>query len=363
MTKQFKVGDRVRVSTGRFGPNQHGLIGTVSRIEDRGDMPVWVTYDPSEKSARSLPRENNCYDHSDLEPYGEPAKVAVALKPGDRVVCTDFENSRDRLKGKLGTVLLANSDSTLVKWAGLTTGHGDGNDCWYVPPSFLVLVNVTSSKASEASPAGLVIEEGKNYRLRNGALVGPISPVDNEPFVWSAPQDISDDYVSEWTADGLLDPEDEQDNGDRFDIVAEWIGDIPEIETDDLVINVCDDGCDLTIGAEYRVTGISCGDIDFVDDVGDERTRYPCRYRLAGQPLDQPEHAQATQSSEPEAPPEFAAGDLIRSVSDASDDIAPGDTFTATGIEEDPAGWLVSFTHPISGERSRYAARYEKVAA
>lgn len=421
---KFKEGDRVRVASGRFG-SQKGQVGTVFGFTGDDDLPVVVVFDDPQPNGATIVSERNYYDHADLEPWtGEANATAAptapqpgAIGPGSRVRCINGSGDRQEVKDKLGTVVRQTSDGTsnlLVKFDGLTTGHGEDDACWFVPLHTLELVTdaavpparefkpgdeiisvsdedpgiaigdiftVTSvlgdtvdfvdndgcprtrwakeyrlagqTIAEEKAP-GLVIEAGKNYRLRNGVLVGPISANDDDQWVWKAPQDISDDCLSMWATDGRFDPDGNYSDHDKFDIVAEWIGDIPEFKEGDQVVNICDDDTDLTIGSEYVVITVDGGTIDFSDDVGDERTREACRYRLAGQPLDQ---------TEPEKEPEFAAGDLIRSVSDTCDDIAPGDTFTVTGIEEDGPNWLVSFIHPKSGERSRYAARYERVAA
>lgn len=63
---------------------------------------------------------------------------------------------------------------------------------------------------------------------------------------------------------------------------------------------------------------------------------------------------------EPEPAPPFGPGDLIRSVSDESDGIAPGDAFTVTALSESGAGWLVDFVDRSGTERTRFAARYAR---
>lgn len=356
---RFKEGDRVRVVTKRHGPSQYHDVGTVELVDGSDDVPVHVTFDDRQPGGGSPHQRSNCYDHADLELYVEPPEGAAEpeskLKVGDRIVSLSDRDECGPIE--IGETFVVTGVDERQVWFNDRNGHRRHR------PAPRYRLATATDEAKRSAPISLVIAEGKNYRLRNGAIVGPIHVVDNDPFVWAALQDISEEYVAEWDADGRFDPEHEQDDGEHLDIVAEWIGGIPEIKEGDRVVNICDVGVDLTIGAEYEVVLVAGDEINFRDDVGDARFRYACRYRLAGQPLDQPEHAPVASPIEPEGPPAFAVGDLIRSVSDTSDDIAPGDTFTATGIEEDGAGWLVSFTHPISGERTRYAARYERVAA
>lgn len=338
--RRFKEGDRVRVATDRWGKDQQGKVGTV--IEDDGDpdgsCPLNVEFDDEQPDGRDG-GETRCYEHADLEP-----------------------------------------------WDGSAAG-------------------------------ALKIEAGKLYLLKNGLCVGPIeAEAFDGTFVWKAPQDIHDLASAGWTDSGKFDPENDYNLDGALDIDAEWIGKEPVFKPGDRVVSVCDDVEDIDPGDEFEVLAV-LGDgpraeIRFIDNAEDERERPACRYRLAGaepqQGVAEPERgfkpadrivsiddddldispgdvftvtacdrlsvhfddragtarrrpADRYRLAEPD--PEFAAGELIKSISDESDDIRPGDTFTATAIENRGGTWLVTFIHPVSGERTRFAARYARARA
>jgi hypothetical protein len=259
-----------------------------------------------------------------------------------------------------------------------------------------------------ADAAGLTIEAGKLYQLSNGLCVGPISPDEyDDIFVWKAPQDIHEDASAGWTKSGEFDPDDDYDLDGALDIVAEWVGELPHFKEGDRVVSVCD----IAPGDEFVVIDIIGGgptaQITFRDNADDECDRPACRYRLAGAQAAEAPAARAFKAGDwvvsvtdddldisrgdvftltdadgvsiffkdrggsprgrpaaryrlADPDPDFAPGDLIRSISDEADDIAPGDTFTAAAIENRGGAWLVSFTHPRSGDRTRFAARYAR---
>jgi hypothetical protein len=75
VSKKFKVGDRVRVITKKYGEDQYGDVGVVEELRGEPCLPVSVRFDELRKQNCAT----NSYEHEDLEAF--PVKKKTPKGP------------------------------------------------------------------------------------------------------------------------------------------------------------------------------------------------------------------------------------------------------------------------------------------
>jgi hypothetical protein len=137
---KFKVGDRVRVATEKYGKDQLGDTGITEYVSAYGSLPVRVKFDAD------CHAKFNSYNHEDLVLIA--AVPAPKFKVGDRVI-----RANGYFPGDIGVVTHLNDSSFTVEWAGT---HGNSPN-WEA----YELTKVTDSEPTTTQHIVASIKNGK----------------------------------------------------------------------------------------------------------------------------------------------------------------------------------------------------------